>query len=72
MWKRVHCAADVIYPLILLLLVYSSGVEALPSVNFTVSASVVNGCVVSGASTSSFGTLDFGTQPGVGLSLIHI
>ncbi|WP_205423281.1 Csu type fimbrial protein [Erwinia persicina] len=66
MWKRVHCAADVIYPLILLLLVYSSGVEALPSVNFTVSASVVNGCVVSGASTSSFGTLDFGTQPGVG------
>ncbi|MTD27729.1 Csu type fimbrial protein [Erwinia sorbitola] len=53
-------------PLFLLLLVYSSSGSALPTANFAVNASVVNGCVISGTNTAVFGTLDFGTQPGVG------
>ncbi|MEN5017833.1 spore coat U domain-containing protein [Erwinia sp. Eh17-17] len=53
-------------PLALLLLVYSSSGYPLPTVDFAVTASIVNGCVITGSGPGVFGTLDFGTQPGVG------
>ncbi|WP_455811441.1 Csu type fimbrial protein [Pseudomonas graminis] len=58
--------AGAIRPLIWLLLVYSSHGDALPTADFGVSASIVNGCVITSATPTVFGTLDFGTQPGVG------
>lgn len=53
-------------PLTLLLLVCSTSGQALPTADFVISASIVNGCAISGTTPSVFGSLDFGTQPGVG------
>jgi len=58
--------AGVIRPFTLLLLAYSSSSNALPTADFGVSASIVNGCVITSTAPTVFGTLDFGTQPGVG------
>lgn len=66
MWKQIQRYLGVLRPLTLLLWAYSGSGYGLPSVDFAVSASIVNGCVISGTNTGVFGTLDFGTQPGVG------
>lgn len=66
MRERVRLYAGVIRPLALLLWIYSGNGEALPTADFGISASIVNGCVISGTAPSVYGTLDFGTQPGVG------
>lgn len=66
MWQPFRRYADVIRPLTLLLWVYSCNGEALPTADFGVSASIVNGCAITSSLPTVFGTLDFGTQPGVG------
>lgn len=65
---RAQCRryAGVVRSLAFLLLAYSSSGAALPTADFAVNASIVNGCVISGTNPGVFGTIDFGTQPGVG------
>ncbi|WP_051050841.1 Csu type fimbrial protein [Winslowiella toletana] len=54
----------------MLLMLYVSSAQSLPTQTFQVAASIVAGCVVSSTNTGVFGALDFGTRSGVETSSV--